>query len=202
MYNLVRLVMLEASRGQAVKASRLIESVLMSVPLPLVYLAKEANAIFSVIDGQQRLTSFFRFLRNDLKLTRLSVFDEFNGLYFNDLLDDMKRAFRNSSIRCIIIKRESDPDIRFEIFERLNTGSVRLNDQGLRNCIYRGKFNILLKELAEDKDWLRLIGRTVPGKSRPGQLRHPRRVGPDRSDRRRCPLGGREPQRRLARPRR
>lgn len=144
------------------KASRLIESVLMGVPLPLVYLSEEPNATYSVIDGQQRLTSFFRFIRNELRLRRLTILSEFNGKYFRDLPQDMQRTFRNGSIRCIIIKRESDPDIKFEIFERLNTGSVRLNDQELRNCIYRGRFNKLVADLAADPDWLRLLRRSEP----------------------------------------
>jgi hypothetical protein len=146
------------------KASRLIESVLMSVPLPLIYLAEETDATYAVIDGQQRLTSFFRFLQNEFRLGRLEILSEYSGKYFRDLPDDMQRTFRNSSIRCIIIKRESHPDIRFEIFERLNSGSVKLNDQELRNCIYRGRFNRLLAELAQDADWMRLLGRTAPDK--------------------------------------
>lgn len=142
------------------KASRLVESVLMSVPLPLIYLSEEQDAKFSVIDGQQRLTSFFRFLRNEFRLKNLTILNEFNGSYFRDLPDDTQRTIRNSSIRCIIVKRESDPDIKFEIFERLNTGSVKLNDQELRNCIYHGRFNRLLRDLASDHDWLQLLGRT------------------------------------------
>ena len=144
------------------KASRLVESVLMGVPLPLVYLAEESDATYSVIDGQQRLTSFFRFLRNDFRLSHLTILCEQNSKYFRDLPADLQRGIRNSAIRCIIVKRESDPDIKFEIFERLNTGSVKLNDQELRNCIYRGTFNKLLRDLAEDPDWLRLLGRSRP----------------------------------------
>jgi hypothetical protein len=127
-----------------------------------VYLSEESNATYSVIDGQQRLTSFFRFIRNELRLRGLTILSEYNGKYFKDLPQDQQRTFRNGSIRCIIIKRESDPDIKFEIFERLNTGSVRLNDQELRNCIYRGRFNQLVTELATDPDWLRLLRRSEP----------------------------------------
>lgn len=144
------------------KASRLIESALMSVPLPLVYLSEEADATLSVIDGQQRLTSFFRFLRNEFKLRGLTILTEHNKRQFRDLPTDMQKALRNSALRCIIIKRESNSDIKFEIFERLNTGSVKLNDQELRNCINRGRFNALLRELAEEPDWLRLLGRSGP----------------------------------------
>lgn len=144
------------------KASRLVESALMSVPLPLVYLSEEADATMSVIDGQQRLTSFFRFLKNEFSLRGLTILTEYNRLQFRDLPSEMQRMLRGSTLRCIIIKRESNPDIKFEIFERLNTGSVKLNDQELRNCIYRGRFNALLRELAADTEWLRLLGRPSP----------------------------------------
>jgi hypothetical protein len=67
-------------------------------------------------------------------------------------------------LRTIKFKKESDNDLQFEIFARLNTGSVPLNDQELRNCVFRGKFNILLKELSEDADFRYLLGLTVPDK--------------------------------------
>jgi len=94
------------------KASRLIESALMSVPLPLVYLSEEADATLSVIDGQQRLTSFFRFLRNEFKLRGLTILTEHNRRQFRDLPADMQKALRNSALRCIIIKRESNAALR------------------------------------------------------------------------------------------
>jgi len=146
------------------KASRLIESVLMGVPIPVIYLAQEEDYSYSVIDGQQRLTSFFRFLDNDLKLTRLNVFPEYNGCVFQDLPRDLQNKVREGKLRAIVIKRESDPDIRFEIFERLNTGAVNLNAQELRNCIYRGRYNELLRDLAKDQDFMRLFNRTKPAK--------------------------------------
>ncbi len=144
------------------KASRLIESVLMGVPLPLVYLAEETDATYSVIDGQQRLTSFFRFLRNESRLSHLTILQEHNGKFFRDLPSNLQRVIGNSAIRCVVVKSESDPDVKFDIFERLNTGSVKLNDQELRNCIYRGTFNKLLRDLAEDAEWMRLLGRNRP----------------------------------------
>jgi len=146
------------------KASRLVESVLMGVPIPVVYLAEEDDYSQSVIDGQQRLTALFRFLDGAFRLGGLNVFSELGGLQFAALQQDLKNRFREGSLRCIIIKRESDPDIRFEIFERLNTGSVNLNPMELRNCIYRGRYNALLKALAEDADYLKVWGRKAPDK--------------------------------------
>ena len=71
---------------------------------------------------------------------------------------------RYFKIRTITFKKESDQGLKFKIFDRLNTGSVSLNDQELRNCIYRGDFNSLLKELANDPDFTFLLGLKKPGK--------------------------------------
>lgn len=146
------------------KSSRLIESLLLDVPLPIVYLAEEAEGRESVIDGQQRLTSFFKFIDGDLLLTGLQVRSDLNGRRYVDLDKVLQNKFRRSAIRTITIQRESDKDLKFEIFERLNTGSVALNDQELRNCIYRGPYNRLLREMALDQDFMFLIGIQKPEK--------------------------------------
>jgi len=153
-----------------VKASKLIESALLGIPIPIVYLSEEPDNKEYVIDGQQRLTSFFSFIDGqfpsgvDLLLKGLTVFAELNGKKYSELPENLQDQIRFFSLRTITFKRESDPSIKFEVFERLNTGSVSLNDQELRNCIYRGEFNKLLKELAEDPDFMYLLGLTKPDK--------------------------------------
>jgi hypothetical protein len=146
------------------RSSRLVESVLLSVPLPIIYLAEEADGNESVIDGQQRLTSFFDFLDGRLKLKGLRVREELNGLKFADLSKEAQSIIKKTPLRAITIKRESDKDLKFEIFERLNSGSVALNDQELRNCIYRGPYIRLLKELSEDPDFCTLLNLSGPDK--------------------------------------
>lgn len=146
------------------KASLLIESILLEVPIPVIYLAEEEDGKFTVIDGQQRLRSFFRFLNNEFKLRGLSVLSELNGKYFKDLDEEKQRKIEDATLRVIEIRKESHSDVKFEIFERLNVGAVKLNDQELRNCIYRGKYNDLIKELAEDRDFLFLLGLKEPHK--------------------------------------
>jgi len=145
-------------------ASRLIESVFLEVPIPIIYFAEENNGDYSVIDGQQRLKSLFNFLDNELELKGLQVYRELNGKKYQDLGPDLQNKFENYTIRVIEIRKESHPVVKFEIFERLNRGSFKLNDQELRNCIYRGKYNNLLKELAEDKDFMFLLGLKEPHK--------------------------------------
>lgn len=146
------------------KSSRLIESVLLEVPLPVIYLAEEQDGQESVIDGQQRLTAFFDFLDGNLPLHGLVVRKDLNGKRYTDLEKPMQATIRRGSLRAITIKKESDRDLKFEIFERLNTGAVALNDQELRNCVYRGAYNNLLRDLGTDSDFMTMLGLTRPQK--------------------------------------
>lgn len=149
-------------------ASRLIESAILGIPLPIIYLSEEENNQNYVIDGQQRLTSFFSFIdgkfkeskdkTSDFKLSGLRVLKELNGKHFSDLDEDIQDKIISYSMRTITFNKESDKNLKFEIFERLNTGAVSLNDQELRNCIYRGPYNILLKELSENKVFREILG--------------------------------------------
>ena len=137
-------------------ASKLIESILLDVPIPVVYLAEEQDGSFSVIDGQQRLTSFLSFLEGKFpdsrpfKLSGLKVLSEVNRKLFVDLDNELQKKIRSTTIHSIIIKKESNPDIKFEIFERLNTGSTKLNEDEIRNTVYRGNYIELLAELSEN----------------------------------------------------
>jgi hypothetical protein len=147
-----------------VRSSRLIESVLLEVPLPVFYLAEGSDNTEEVIDGQQRLRAFFRFLDNEYTLRGLKALPHLNEKKFRALDKPNQKLARDSSIRTIIFKKESDDNLRFEIFERLNTGAVPLNRQELRNCVYRGPYNKLLIELSADPDYMSLMGLTTPEK--------------------------------------
>jgi Protein of unknown function DUF262/HNH endonuclease len=146
------------------RSSRLIESLLLEVPLPIFYLAEGSDGTEEVIDGQQRLSAFFRFLDNKYELRGLRALPHLNGLYFKDLEKPLQKLVTASSIRTITFKKESDEGLRFEIFERLNTGAVPLNRQELRNCVYRGSYNRLLIDLSEDSDYRFLMGLKGPEK--------------------------------------
>lgn len=131
------------------KASKLVESLLINVPIPVCYLVEEHDGTRSVIDGQQRLRSLNRFLQNEFALTGLEVLPDLNRQRFRELSERQQRLISNRTIRCIVISEDSDPEIRFNVFERLNTGSVALTAQELRNSVYRGTMNDLLRDLAK-----------------------------------------------------
>jgi hypothetical protein len=142
------------------KSSRLIESLLLNVPVPVCYFAELEDGSYSVIDGQQRLTAIYRYLSNLLPLSGLRVRPELNRKRFAQLERVDQRMIRTRTIRCIVIQKESHPAIRFDVFERINSGAVRLKPQELRNSTYRGRLNRLLKELCEHPGFQRIRGVT------------------------------------------
>ncbi|HTS16660.1 MAG TPA: DUF262 domain-containing protein [Verrucomicrobiae bacterium] len=150
------------------KSSRLIESALLNIPLPTVYLSEEPDGKEYVIDGQQRLTSFFSFVDGQFpsgstfKLVGLTAFKDLNGKLFKELPEAQQDRIQDYTVRTVTLLKQSNPDLKFEIFERLNTGSEPLNDMELRNCVYRGSYNGLLKELASDSDFHSLLGLLAP----------------------------------------
>lgn len=112
------------------KASRLIESLLLNVPIPVCYFAENEDGTWEVIDGLQRVHSIVRFLKNEFSLRGLSVLGELNGKTFRELPSRDQRRIESRTLRFVVITEESHPDIKFDVFERLNTGAVKLLPQG------------------------------------------------------------------------
>lgn len=146
------------------RASLLIESILLNVPIPVVYVAEDDAGCWNVVDGLQRLNSIARFMNNEFTLRGLEVLSEFNRSRYHQLNPKASRILRNGIIRIILVFKESHPDIKYEIFMRLNKGSITLSEQELRNCLYRGSFNQLLHELRADNSVLTLLQRQDPHK--------------------------------------
>lgn len=140
------------------KASRLVESLLLNVPIPVLYFAEDDSGRHEVIDGLQRLTTLQRFMNGQFSLSGLTVLDELNGRPIDGLDPRDRRRLENRTIRCIVITEDSNPDIKFDVFERLNTGSAQLTNQELRNAIYRGELNESLKELAQAEEFTSILG--------------------------------------------
>jgi hypothetical protein len=145
-------------------ASKLVESVLLNVPIPPCYLSENEENELDVIDGQQRIYSLYRFVENQFPLRDLDALSEFNGKRFFELPSKEQRRIRTYTLRCIVVTNESHPEIKFDVFERLNTSTMPLNAQELRNCVSRGSLNNLLAELSFGAKWLAIRGRKVPDK--------------------------------------
>ena len=130
------------------RASCLIESILIGIPIPVIYLAEEDDGVYSVIDGQQRIMSFVRYLKNEFPLVGLKKLQDLNGVYFKELHKKVQRRLKYQTLSIVCIEKGSE-DLKYEIFARLNLGAVKLRDQEVRNCIYRGRFNDMLKDIAQ-----------------------------------------------------
>lgn len=149
------------------KKSKLIESALLNIPIPVLYFQEETDSSLSCIDGQQRLNAFYEFIFGRNKLTGLEVLSRLNGKTYADLADsdkDLQNKLDYYTMRCIVLKKESDESLKFDIFNRLNTGAVQLNAMEIRNCLYGGKFNKLLRKLADTKIWRLASGFKFPDK--------------------------------------
>lgn len=131
------------------KQSALIESFLLNVPVPPIYFSEDEYGLYSVIDGNQRITAIYEFLSNDLELKGLKKFPELNGYKFNQMPPQLQNAlYSKTYIRVTILLRESDSQLKYEVFLRLNTGGDKLKAQEVRNAAYSGPLNELLFELA------------------------------------------------------
>ncbi len=133
------------------KASKLVESILMGIPIPTLYLCQEDDETLSVIDGQQRITSFYKYMSNEFPLRGLDELRGLNGKFYKELDKPIQKKLKASTLSAIKILKESQ-ELKYEIFARLNQGAVALKPQELRNCIYRGSFNIMLEDLAKNKN--------------------------------------------------
>lgn len=145
--------------------SRFIESLLLSIPIPTIFLSENTDETYDVIDGQQRLTTIFSFMKDILseneikqlpeylqelsafKLSGLETLKEFNTKNYSDVIKERKK-FLNVFLPVVIIEKDSSEDIKYDIFSRINRGSVKLNSQELLNVMYRGEIISIINELS------------------------------------------------------
>ena len=139
------------------KKSRFIESLLMNIPVPPIFLFECELNRYEVMDGQQRINSILEFYDNSLPLTGLEKWDDLNGRTYKECPPIIQRGFDRRRIAAVVLLAESKSfgagkeDIRKLVFQRLNTGGLTLKPQELRNCLYSGPFNELLIELAGNR---------------------------------------------------
>jgi len=140
------------------QASRLIESLVIQCPIPVIYLNQEKDEKLSVIDGNQRLRSILYYLDNKFALKGLTTYPELEGYLFNGLDPRIQRHILNRTLRCIAILKDTHPQIKFDVFERLNTGAILLTPQELRHGIYHGPLIEMIDGLAGEPVWLKICG--------------------------------------------
>ncbi len=151
-------------RWNAETSSRLIESLILNIPIPIIYLSQDVDvdtdseeSRYSVIDGQQRLTAVRQFFSNEFPLEGLKTLNALNGCCYKDLPPFLIRRLEERTIKCLRIDSTIDAQVKIDIFERLNSGSVKLEAQELRNAVYSGSFNNLCKKLSKDENFRELL---------------------------------------------
>lgn len=149
--------------------TRLIESILLGIPIPPIFVAEDKDGRWELVDGLQRLSTiitFFGLLKDDRQDDNYWIMEagdlvkELEGYDSMNLPEKFMRNIKRTYCRVEIIKWDSQYDMRYELFNRLNTGGEPLKPQEIRNCIFRGisdEFNLLLNELAQNSDFQNLI---------------------------------------------
>jgi hypothetical protein len=141
-------------RWDQVRQSQLIESFIMNLPVPPVFLYESNYNTFEVMDGQQRITAILDFYEGRLTLKGLERWPELNGRTYSQLPSNVRAGIDRRSISSIVLLKESAPTdeeailIKQLLFERLNTGGVKLAPQEIRNALYQNDFNRLIRRLA------------------------------------------------------
>jgi hypothetical protein len=141
-------------RWDPVRQSRLIESFLINLPVPPVFLYERDYNSYEVMDGQQRITAIKDFYDGKLKLKGLQYWPELDGRYYHNLPKTVKAGIDRRSISSIVMLKESAPEdeeallLREIVFERLNTGGVALERQEIRNALFQGRLNETIMDLS------------------------------------------------------
>lgn len=133
------------------KQSALIESFLLNLPIPPIYLAEDETGQYSVIDGRQRLTAICDFMAGRLHLRGLEELGELNGKDYDSLPESFQMRLAMRPLRTVALMNQSDPTAKYLVFKRLNAGGEHLNAQEVRNVAYRGAMNDLLLRLSENE---------------------------------------------------
>lgn len=155
------------------RQSKLIESVLLGIPVPPLFMAtnvdEDSGATWEVVDGLQRLMSLVHFIGQDdareivkldgpgLRLSGMELLTSFNGCRASDLPQDIVDGLLDRPMKAIVLNDKSDLQVRYDLFERLNTGGVRLTDQEIREAVFPGEFIELLNELSQSANFHKVV---------------------------------------------
>lgn len=148
--------------------TRFIESVLLGIPIPPIFVAEDDDGKWEVVDGLQRISTIFSFFgvlesvpdKNNTILCEGEMIKGLDGISISDLSLKLKTTIKRSVCRVEIVRWDSQEDVRYELFNRLNTGSSPLSEQEIRNCIFRSysiDLNQVLRDVAKNAEYIELI---------------------------------------------
>lgn len=158
-------------RWSATQQTKFIESVLLGIPIPPIFVAEDKEGRWELVDGLQRISTVFAFFgildsypeKNNWILEKGDLVSEFENFACKDLPLKLQLNIKRAVCRIELVKWNSKYDMRYELFNRLNTGGAALTDQEIRNCIFRGvskEFNSFLTNEAKRTEFIELIGPT------------------------------------------
>lgn len=161
---------------------RLIESVLLGIPLPVFYFNQDKTGAYQVIDGVQRLTTLKKFIDDEITLTKrdLEYLDDLDGLVFTSLDMANQRRFAKTQIVAHIIEPQTPDEVKYDIFNRVNTGGMPLKAQEIRHCMSKKKSRDLLKSLVEDPAFDKVMGNAFKRKTTGGEWKRDNKRMADR----------------------
>jgi hypothetical protein len=146
-------------RSTSKDESSLIESMLLGIPIPPIFLAShklKGVQVLNVVDGQHRLRAFYRFFENKFNLKELTILTDYNNLYFRDLEIDDLRMLQSGNILAITFRQFPGKEFELEIFSRYNKGTKPLTPQEIRHAVYDSRtnqrINVFCKKLLDEND--------------------------------------------------
>lgn len=146
--------------------SNFIESVILGLPIPMLFVADMADGRLEIVDGAQRIQTLEQFVSGDLRLGKLDLLTHISGFYFKDLPLAQQRKLLTKALRVVILEDGTSESIRQELFHRINTQSVRAKGSEIRRGTYKGPFVDLIKKCANDEKFLRLCPISAAAKNR------------------------------------
>lgn len=147
------------------RQSKLIESILLGLPLPSIYLSQYSDGRLTIVDGLQRITTIKHFMDDKLVLCNMEYFKDCNGKTYSELKTVLPllqyRRFRQTQIMCFVIDYRSPNALKFDLFRRLNTGGKSLNEQEIRNCLSRPPLQKLLMDMVTTEEFKKATNNSV-----------------------------------------
>lgn len=139
------------------RQSRFIESVLLGLPIPLIFVAENKDSVWEIVDGSQRIRTLHAFLNDNLRLSHLEKLNTLNGFKFSNLDPTRRGKFNDLPIRMIVLTEEATDEVKKDMFERINRGSDLLKPMEKRKGIYPGYFNdFIYKRCAKNETFIEL----------------------------------------------
>lgn len=139
------------------RQAKLIESIILGLPIPFIFVAENRYGNWEIVDGSQRIRTLHAFLKNNLKLKNLETLDKINDFKFIDLANTRQAKIKDTALRLIVLSEETTDEVKKDMFERINKGSDLLKPMENRKGSYSGKFTSFIYQIAQNENVRQMI---------------------------------------------